>query len=121
MATEAKAALDAHHLTRRHLRRAEADRFIFPPDILRGPLVEQGQLPIMDGDNAIDPGAAHAALCEDARHIAVDFGRQFITAIAGGLENLEKAGLLEILDGFRRNLAAGICGGFALAKDRNEV
>jgi hypothetical protein len=70
-----------------------------------GPVVEQRQLPVVDGNDPQYPGGGHAALGENHLYPEKHFRVHLKAAVAGRLHDAEKARLLHRGDGSLWQLA----------------
>src|SRR6185503_5443372 len=118
---EAVATLDPLDLADGHVRRAHPRIGILAPHVLRGAIVEQRQLPVVNREHGVDPCAAHASGGQRSRDVEVHLGRQFESAETRRLQHLEEARLRELVDG-RRGHLPGLDGrAFTRAQYRHEL
>ncbi|MNO42905.1 hypothetical protein D3C76_331070 [compost metagenome] len=78
---------------------------IVAPHILRGEVVEQRQLPVVDGYHAKYPRRRHAAFGQGHLHFEEVLRLQLVAFPARRLEDAEEPRLVEIADGFLGQLA----------------
>ncbi|MDT4838527.1 hypothetical protein FQZ97_722860 [compost metagenome] len=109
VAGEAVAAFDRGDLADRHVGRGDQRSGVITPDLLLRAFIEQGQLPVVHADHAVDPGGGHAA--PGQRHLDAEEGLrvEFIATVAARLQHLEKARSLHVRDGFGGDACFGLC------------
>ena len=88
------ATLYMFHLAYRHIGGGDQRGIVFAPDILLRLVIEQAQLPVVNGDYAQYPGGGHTAFSQDHLHFEEDFRIHLEAAVAGRLHNAEEAGFL---------------------------
>ena len=84
-ATQLEAAINMLNLAHRHIGRRNQYRRIIFPYFLRSAIVKQGNLPVMHGNNAINPGNRHITLGQLHLDIIKNLRVQLVTVITAGL------------------------------------
>src|SRR5690625_4398305 len=99
LTAEHEAAIDPLYLADRHIGRREQYAGVFAPDILGGTVVEQPQLPVVNGHHTQHPGTGHAALGQRHLHVIEVLGIQLHASPARGLKDAENACFLKLPNG----------------------
>ncbi|MOA07056.1 hypothetical protein D3C78_1267320 [compost metagenome] len=104
-AGQAIAALHRRDLAHRHIGRGDQHAGVVAPHVLRGAVVEQRQLPVVDGHHTKHPRRRHAAFGQGHLHLEEVLRLQLVAVPARRLEDAEEPRLVEIADGFLGQLA----------------